>query len=224
MSLTGLESQDIRRTSWLRVVGCRVVTSGAMSKLARLRELVPADNAILGIDLADEKQAIVLTDHDSRVLARQRVRAKAWQLGPVLRWARQQARRHGFADVTVGCEPTGHRWRVLDQLAAQQDMALVCVQPLLMGRARESEDYTRDKSDDKDAVLIARLVAQLRCYVPERADETWARLRHLGARRDGLITEATACVQQLRDLLECVWPAVLSASVSRSMPRAGAPR
>jgi transposase len=91
----------------------------------------------------------------------------------------------------------------------------VCVQPLLVGRARESEDYTRDKSDDKDAVLIARLVAQLRCYAPERADETWARLRHLGARRDRLITEATADVQQLRDLLECAWPAVLRASVRR---------
>jgi transposase len=53
----------------------------------------------------------------------------------------------------------------------------------------------------------------LRCYAPERADETWARLRHLGARRERLITEATACVQQLRDLLECAWPAVLSAAV-----------
>jgi len=109
---------------------------------ARLRELVPTDNAILGIDLADEKQAIVLTDHDSQVLARTRVKAKAWRLGPVLRWGREQARKHGFADVTVGCEPTGHRWRVLDQLAAQQNMVLVCVQPLLTGRARESEDYT----------------------------------------------------------------------------------
>lgn len=37
-------------------------------------------------------------------------------------------------------------------------MPLVCVQPLLVGRARESEDYTRDKTDDKDAVLIAQLV------------------------------------------------------------------
>jgi transposase len=130
----------------------------------------------------------------------------------VLQWGREQARKHGFADVTVGCEPTGHRWRVLDQLAAQQDMTLVCVQPLLTGRARESEDYTRDKRDDKDAVLIARLVAQLDCYTPERIDETWARLRHLGARRDRLISESTACVQQLRDLLECAWPAVLSAA------------
>ena len=160
-----------------------------------------------------EKQALVLTDHDSRVLARRRLRAKACELGSVLQWARQQAREHGFDDVTVGCEPTGHRWRVLDQLAAQRDMALVCVQPLLVGLARESEDYTRDKSDDKDAVLIARLVGQLSCYVPERADETWARLRHLGARRERLITEATGCVQQLWDLRECAWPAVLSAAV-----------
>ncbi|WIV60913.1 IS110 family transposase [Amycolatopsis nalaikhensis] len=108
-----------------------------------------------------------------------------------------------------GCEPTGHRWRVLDQLAAGLGMPLVCVQPLLVGRARESEDYTRDKTDDKDAVLIARLVGDLRCYVPERAEETWARLRHLGARRERLVAAATANVQQLRDLLECAWPAVL---------------
>jgi len=181
-------------------------------RMARLRDLVPVSNAILGIDLADEKQAVVVTDHDSRVLARRRVRAKAWKLGPVLTWGREVAQQHGFADVTIGCEPTGHRWRVLDQLAAQQDMTLVCVQPLLVGRAREAEDYTRDKSDDKDAVLIARLVAQLRCYEPERADETWARLRHLGARRERLIAEATACVQQLRDLLECAWPASLTAA------------
>jgi hypothetical protein len=62
--------------------------------------------------------------------------------------------------------------------------------------------------------VIARLAAQLRCYVPERTDQTWARLRHLGARRARLVTAATAAVQQLRDLLDCVWPAVLDAAAS----------
>jgi transposase len=213
VSLTGLVSQDEQEDVVVQGSGLSRGDKRRNAVLARLRELVRADRAILGIDLADEKQAVVLTDHDSRVLARRRVSAKAWDLGPVLDWGRAQARGLGFADVVVGCEPTGHRWRVLDELAAQRGMALVCVQPLLVGRAREPEDYTRDKRDDKDAVLIARLVSQLHCYVPERADETWARLRHLGARRDRLVTEATACVQQLRDLLECAWPAVLSASV-----------
>ena len=58
-------------------------------------------------------------------------------------------------------------------------------------------------------MLIARLTAQLRCYVPEPVDETWARLRHLGARREQLITEVGGQVQQMRDLLECAWPAAL---------------
>lgn len=59
-------------------------------------------------------------------------------------------------------------------------------------------------------MLIARLTAQLRCYLPEPVDETWARLRHLGARREQLLTEIGGQVQQMRDLLECVWPAALS--------------
>jgi transposase len=38
---------------------------------------------------------------------------------------------------------------------------------------------------------------------------TWARLRHLGARREQLITEIGGQVQQMWDLLEYVWPAAL---------------
>ena len=152
-------------------------------RLARLRALLPATNAIVGIDLADRKQAAVVTDHDSRVLARRRLTCRAWELGELLDWALGQAQGAGYASVTIACEPTGHRWRVLDQLAAERGLGLVCVQPLLVWRAREAEDLTWDKSDPKDAVLIARLAAQLRCYEPERTDEVWARLRHLGARR-----------------------------------------
>jgi transposase len=58
-------------------------------------------------------------------------------------------------------------------------------------------------------VLIARLTAQLRCYVPEPVDEIWGRLRHLGARREQLIAQTTSVLQQIRALLECVWPASL---------------
>jgi transposase len=173
---------------------------------------VPVTNAIVGIDLADRKQMVVVTDHDSKVLARRTFWCKAWDLGSALDWAAERGSRAGFAGVTVGCEPTGHRWRVLGQLAGQRGMSFVCVQPMLSSWARKSEDLTSDKTDDKDAVLIARLTAQLRCYLPEPVDETWGRLRHLGARREQLLTEHVACVQQVRDLLECVWPAVLEAA------------
>src|SRR5260370_2397216 len=157
----GLLSQNSQEDVVIQGSGLSSGDRRRNAQLARVREWGPGDNAISGIDLRDEKQAIVLTNHDSQVLARRRVRAKAWRMGPVLDWARTQARQLGFADVTVGCEPTGHRWLVLDQLAAQRDMTLVCVQPLLTGRARESEDYTPDQTHDNGAALVSPLVAQL---------------------------------------------------------------
>jgi transposase len=182
------------------------------ARLGRLRELVPVTNAIVGIDLAGKKQMVVVTDHDSRVLARRTFRCRAWDLGLALEGAGSQAAWKGFAGATVSCEPAGHRWRVLGQLAAGRGMPFACVQPMLTSWARRSEDLTFNKADEKDAVLIARLTAQLRCHVPEPADEIWGRLRHLGARREQLIAETTSQVQQIRALLECVWPASLDAA------------
>lgn len=180
------------------------------ARLSKLRAAVPVTNAIVGIDLAERKQMVVVTDHDSKVLARHTFRCKAWDLRAALDWAAERSTRAGYAGVTVACEPTGHRWRVLGQLAAGRGMSFVCVQPMLTSGARKSEDLTTDKTDEKDAVLISRLTAQLRCYLPEPVDETWGRLRHLGTRREQLLDEHVACVQQIRDLLECVWPAAVT--------------
>ncbi|MBC9820136.1 transposase [Terrabacter sp. MAHUQ-38] len=66
-------------------------------------------------------------------------------------WAADRARAKGFGGVTVACEPTGHRWRVLAQLAAERGVAFVCVQPAALSWARKTEDLTTDKTDDKDA-------------------------------------------------------------------------
>lgn len=181
-------------------------------RLSGLRAIVTRESAVLAFDLAADKQVCALVDPDSRVVARRTVRAKAWQLTDAVRWGIDQAAAAGFDSVVVACEPTGHRWRVLDQITAGLGVRLVCVQPLLVARARVAEDFTRNKNDDTDAVVIARLVTELRCYLPERADPTWARLRHLGARRAQLVTRAGAARQQVRDLLECAWPTVLDAA------------
>lgn len=181
-------------------------------KLSRLRAVVTRDSAVVAFDLAADKQVCAVTDPDSRVLARRTVRAKAWELTEAVAWGLTRAGEAGFDSVVVACEPTGHRWRILDQIAAEQGVALVCVQPLLVCRAREAEDFTRNKNDDIDAMIIARLVTERRCYLPERATPPWARLRHLGARRTALTVDVGAARQQVRDLLECAWPAVLDAA------------
>jgi transposase len=177
----------------------------------RLRGLLPRDGAVIGIDLAEDKQAIAVVDHDVRVLARKTVKVKAFRLGEALDWAAAQAKVKGFAHVTVACEPTGPRWMQVQRLCAERGLPLVCIQPLVSHIAREQQDYTPHKTDESDCVLIGRLATELHCYIPEELDETWAHLRHLGRRRAQLITAATASVQRIRDFLSVAWPTVTEA-------------
>jgi transposase len=178
------------------------------ARRGRLRAVLPREGAVVGIDLAEDKQALAVIDHDVRVLARKTVKVKAFRLGPALDWAVGQARAKGFAHVTVACEPTGPRWLQVQRLCAERGLPLVCIQPLVSHIAREQQDYTTHKTDEADCVLIARLAVELHCYVPEELDETWAHLRHLGRRRTQLITAATASGQRILDFLSVAWPAV----------------
>ena len=175
----------------------------------RLRGLLPRDGAVIGIDLAEDKQAIAVIDHDVRVLARKTVKVKAFRLGEALDWAVAQGRAKGFASVTVACEPTGPRWMQVQRLCAERGLPLVCIQPLVSHIAREQQDYTTHKTDESDCVMIARLAVELHCYVPEELDEAWAHLRHLGRRRAQLITAGTASMQRIGDFLSVAWPAVM---------------
>lgn len=178
-------------------------------RLARLRSIVRRDYAVLAVDLAADKQAAVLTDHDSVVLGRRMFTGDAWVIDEVLDWAGAIAAEAGFAGIVLGCEPTGHRWKPLLDRARARGLELVCVNPMLVRRGREEEDFTRDRSDFKDATIIAKKVSELRCYMPYQLEGHWCRLRHLGARRDQLLATACAARNALRDLLESAWPAVL---------------
>ena len=194
--------------------GSSGMTRGDRRRNARrelFRGLLPRDGAVIGIDLADEKQAIAVIDHDVRVLARKTVRVKAFRLGEALDWAAGQARVKGFTAVTVTCEPTGPRWLQVQRLCAERGLPVVCVQPLVSHIARQQQDYTSHKTDEADCVMIARLAAELHCYIPEALDEVWADLRHLGRRRITLITSGTASVQRVRDFLSVAWPVAAEA-------------
>ena len=82
-------------------------------------------NAIVGIDLAERTQMVVVTDHDSKVLSRRTFRCNAWHLGAALDWAAERSTRVGYA---------GSRWVVnplgtgggLGQLAAEREAGRSC--------------------------------------------------------------------------------------------------
>jgi len=188
------------------------LTRGDVRRNARksaLRALVPGSNAVMGLDLGDQKQALVVTGGDGQVLARRSLRVGVHGLGGYLDWGLDRARAAGYAGVTVACEPTGSRWMVVAELCRARDMPLVCVQPLVSHIAREQQDLTGDKADEPDSELIARLARELHCYAPEELEPEWAELRAAGRDRAVLITRATSAKQLIRDQLGLAAPALL---------------
>ena len=182
------------------------------ARKAHLRGLVPRNGVVLGIDLGEVKQALALVDHDVQVLWRRSLRVKVHELGTAVDLAVAAARRNGLGPVTVACEPTGPRWMQLQRLCRERGLPLVCIQPLMSHASRRQQDLTGHKRDESDAVMIARLAAELHCYVPEELDETWALLRDLGRRREQLAREETASVLRIRDFLSVAWPSAVSVS------------
>jgi transposase len=83
---------------------------------------------------------VVVCDHDSKVLARKTFRCRAWDLGVALDWAAERVALLGFAGMTVACEPTGHRWRVLGQLAEDRSC----------GRCAQGTGTAAVTSNDRD--------------------------------------------------------------------------
>jgi len=79
-------------------------------------------------------------------------------------WALPLAERAGVAGLVVACEPTGDR---------------ASVPPMLVARAREAEDATKNRADF-DATLIARLASERRGHVPSLAEGPSSRLSHRG--------------------------------------------
>ena len=179
---------------------------------ARLRAMVPLDNAVPGLDLGENKQALAVTGPDGLVVARRTPRVSGHGLGSHLDWAAGRARGAGYAGLSVACGPTGSRWMAVQDLCAPRGLPMVCVQPLVSHIAREQEDLTGDKTDAGDSGLIARL-ARFSCIAmcPRRWRGLWAVLRDEGRRRAQLITSATAAVQLIRDKLALACPALLEA-------------
>jgi transposase len=182
------------------------------ARKARLRALVPHENAVAGLDLGEKRQALAVTGADGQVLARRSPRVSVHDLGPYLDRALEQARAAGYGGLSVACEPTGSRWMALQDLCEARGLPFVCVQPLVSHIAREQEDLTGDKTDEGDSGLIARLARELHCYEPERLEGAWAELRDEGRRRAQLITNATAAKQLIRDKLGLVAPALLESA------------
>jgi transposase len=180
------------------------------AKLERRSGLVTPDTLIAGVDLAKKESVVVFVRaRDKARLGRLRVPTTAAGLQTLVRGARELQSRHQLPRLVLGMEACAHYWKVLAKAATELGLPYVLVQSFVLARSRELDDLTRDKTDPRDAGLIADLVAELRFLEAQLETGVWAELRLLAEARDQRGMERRSALQEQRALLELVWPALL---------------
>ncbi|HSW43576.1 MAG TPA: IS110 family transposase [Patescibacteria group bacterium] len=180
------------------------------AKLARRSEIMTRETLVAGIDIARKECVVVFVRAaDKARVGRLRVPTTPAGLLAIADRGRQLAGQEGCDRLVLAMETTGHYWKILARTAGRIGVDYVTVQSFVVARARELDDLTRDKTDQRDAGLIADLAIELRFNEVQLETGPWAELRSLADARDRYRVEMRAALQEQRALLELTWPALL---------------
>jgi transposase len=181
-------------------------------KQARRRERLPADALIAGVDLAKKEAVVVYVRASDRArIGKLVVSSDPAGRARLIARGRELAAAHGTGPLVMAMEPTSHFWKPLARAAEAAGVGYVLVQGFVVAHARELDDLTRDKTDARDATLIADLAAELRFTETRLPEGPWAELEMLVAARDARRVERAGALQEMRALLELTWPGLLAA-------------
>jgi len=181
------------------------------AKLARRSEIVTRGALVAGIDIARKECVVVFVRAaDKARVGRLRVPTTAEGLAAIAGRGHQLAEQHGAERLVLAMETTGHYWKILARTADRAGLPYVTVQSFVVARARELDDLTRDKTDQRDAGLIADLAVELRFNEVQLETGAWAELRSLANTRDHYRVDQRAALQEQRALLELTWPDLLA--------------
>lgn len=181
-------------------------------KLARRRERLPGDALIAGVDLAKKESVVIFSRAADRGrLAKLTIPTDRIGVERLVARAAELRERHGLGELVVAMEPTSHFWKIVARALETAGIRYVLVQSFVVAMSRELDNLTRDKTDARDAGLIADLAAELRFTETQLAEGPWAELDLLAEARDGRVVERGGALQEQRALLELVWPELLRA-------------
>jgi transposase len=181
-------------------------------KQARRRERLPADALIAGVDLAKKESIVVFVRASDRArVGKLQVSTDRAGIERLIARARELVAEQGTGALVIAMEPTSHFWKPVARAAETLGIGYVLVQGFVVAHARELDDLTRDKTDSRDATLIADLAAELRFTETRLSAGPWAGLELLVTARDARRLERAAALQEMRALLELTWPGLLEA-------------
>lgn len=174
-------------------------------------EAITPDTLIVGVDIAKNTHWARFTDYRGIPLGKAlKVSNNKAGFENILTTIKNVCKQKGLPKVILGLEPTGHYWKPLAHYLTSQGIKVVLINPYHTKRAKELDDNSPTKNDQKDALTIARLIRDGRfcqLYLPQ---DVYSELRVLSTTRVSLMKRQNAIKNTIRTVLDEYFPELVT--------------
>lgn len=140
---------------------------------------VTENTLVIGIDIAKKKHYACAIDERGRVLQKSFPFSQSREgFDAFYEKILTLRATHEKSEILVGFEPTGHYWMNLAAYLTLHGIPFVMVNPHHVNRSKELDDNLQTKNDQKDALVIARLLRDGRFSYPRILEDVEAELRN----------------------------------------------
>jgi transposase len=167
---------------------------------------IKSDIVVVGIDVAKRRHVATIRFPDGSINKPFSFRNDRQGFERLITRVEHARLESGVREALFALEATGHYGHALEHYLLAGDRPVVGVNPAHTKRAKELEDGSPEKSDTKDAIIIADLAAQGRGRPVTKLDGVYAELRRLGKLREQLTTERTRYLNRYTGLVDLVFP------------------
>jgi len=168
---------------------------------------VSENTLVIGVDIAKHKHFACAIDDRGRVLQKSFPVVQS-RIGFENFYERLMALRttHEKQEILVGFEPTGHYWMNLAAFLTNYGIPFVMVNPMHVNRSKELDDNLQTKNDQKDALVIARLMRDGRFSYPRILEGVEAELRNGATLRSKIQEDLNALQNRMIRWLDRFFP------------------
>jgi transposase len=185
----------------------RIMKKHSFSKLGA----ITPTTLIVGVDIAKNVHWARFTDYRGTPLGKAlKVLNNKAGFENILTTINGVGKQHDLSQVILGLEPTGHYQKPLAHYLTSQGIKVVLINPYHTKKAKEPDDNSPTKNDQKDALTIARLLRDGRysqLYLPQ---DVFAELRVLSSTRGSLMKRQNAIKNTIRAVLDEYFPELVT--------------
>lgn len=177
------------------------------SRQVEKRQRIGDATLVIGIDIGCEWNAMCLMSKEGTVLGKYpKIYNSRKGFDYFHTVIETMKKKHGFTDVLIGMEPTGHYWRKIAFFSIEKGYEVRFIRTTALKHQRELDESSSAKSDMRDAYTIANIVREGKYIDTVIEDGVFRQLRTLAHTRERVQRYNTGSQHALKGVLEDYFP------------------